>query len=275
MHQIYLPAFYLGVSEELDKQASMSIDSMPVNENILPNISKQTKWRYVRTKDGLKLTDGNLVYSFGGLPEEFPAEDTRISRHTDDNILDFDKDAITKGTAQIHRSSPDNIYMTLATGRHNPTFMLQHEGGKNWRYSPAKKFVQKLKALSQARAIEPETVSVVPEAMIEGAQDAIKQAGISNMLVSPGIGAGHLDASSAARGLQNLGSSIANAGQWIGRHPITSGIAAYGIARNMVPNYRRRVLSHPEQYYRTKDTLLPIAAAAVPVTLASAIMQGR
>jgi len=275
MTQIYLPAFYLGVREELDKQAALEIDSMPVNENILPNISKQTKWRYARTKDGLKLTDGNLVYSFGGLPEEFPAEDTRVSRHEDDNILNFDKDAIAKGTAQIHRSSPDNIYMTLANGMHNPTFMLQHEGGKNWRYSPAKKFIQKLKALSAAKAAVPETVSVDPAAMIEGAQDTIKQAGITNMLSSPGIGAGHLDASSAAQGLQNIGSNLSNAFQWMGRHPITSGVGMYGIARSMVPNFRRRILTHPEQYYRTKDTLLPLAVAAVPATIASAIMQGR
>lgn len=275
MTQIYLPAFYLGVREELDKQASMQMDSMPVNENILPNISKQTKWRYARTKDGLKLTDGNLVYSFGGLPEEFPAEDTRVSRHEDDNILNFDKDAIAKGTAQIHRSSPDNIYMTLANGMHNPTFMLQHEGGKNWRYSPAKKFIQKLKALSAAKAVSPETVSVDPAAMIEGAQDTIKQAGITNMLSAPGIGAGHLDASSAAQGLQNIGSNLSNAFQWMGRHPIASGVGMYGIARNMVPNFRRKILTHPEQYYRTKDTLLPLAAAAVPATIASAIMQGR
>jgi hypothetical protein len=275
MTLIHLPAFYLGVREELDKQASMQMDSMPVNENILPTISKQTKWRYARTKDGLKLTDGNLVYSFGGLPEEFPAEDTRIGRHVDDNILNFDKDAISKGTAQIHRSSPDNIYMTLANGMHNPTFMLQHEGGKNWRYSPAKKFVQKLKALSAAKAMEPETVSLDPSAMLEGAQDTIKQADITNMLSAPGIGAGFLTANSAAQKLQNIGSNLAGAGAWMGRHPIASGLGLYGLARNMVPKFRSRVVGHPEQYHRTRDTLLPIAAAAVPTTLASAFMQGR
>jgi len=275
MTLIHLPAFYLGVREELDKQASMTMDSMPVNENILPNISKQTKWRYARTKDGLKLTDGNLVYSFGGIPEEFPAEDTRVSRHTDDNILNFDKDAISKGTAQIHRASPDNIYMTLANGTQNPTFMLQHEGGKNWRYSPAKKFVEKLKALNALKATAPETVSVDPQAMIEGAQDTVKQANISNMLSAPGIGAGFLTADSASQRLQNIGKSIADAGQWMGRHPIASGIGLYGLARNIVPNYRRRILNHPEQYYRNRDTLLPIAAAAIPATLASAYMTGR
>jgi len=270
MTELYLPAFYLGVSEELAKQAGMQVDSMPLNENILPTISKQTKWRYVRTKDGLKLTDGNLVYSFGGLPEEFPAEDARISRHADDNILNFDKDAVSKGTAQIHRASPDNIYMTLANGSQNPTFMLQHEGGKNWRYSPAKKFVQKLKALQEKTPLPEEPVSVDPTALIEGAQDTVKQA---SMLSLPGLGAGMLTADTAALGLNNIGQNLLQAGQWMGKHPVASGLGMYGLARTAVPSFRKNILSHPEQYYRTRDTLLPIAAAAVPATLASAIMK--
>jgi len=276
MTEVYLPAFYLGAKEELDKHASMQMDSMPVNENILPTISKQTKWRYVRTKDGLKLTDGNLVYSFGGMPEEFPAEDTRISRHADDNILNFDKDAVSKGTAQIHRASPDNIYMTLANGSHNPTFMLQHEGGKNWRYSPAKKFLQKLKAMSAASPTQPESVNVDPSAMLEGAQDTIKQAMEPAMMASlPGLGAGAFTADTAAAGLNNIGQHLSNIGQWIGKHPVASGVGMYGLARNMVPKFRRQILTHPEQYYRNRDTLLPIAAAAIPTTLASAYMHGR
>jgi len=272
MTEIYLPAFYLGAKEELDKHAAMQMDSMPVNENILPTISKQTKWRYVRTKDGLKLTDGNLVYSFGGLPEEFPAEDARISRHEDDNILNFDKDAVSKGTAQIHRASPDNIYMTLANGAHNPTFMLQHEGGKNWRYSPAKKFMQKLKAMSAAQQSAPETVNVDPAAMLEGAEDTIKQA---SMLSLPSMGAGMLTADSAALGLQNLGNGVAAAGQWMGRHPVASGVGIYGLARNMVPKFRQQIFTHPERYYRNRDALLPVAAATIAPAIASAYMQGR
>lgn len=270
MTELYLPAFYLGAKEELDKHAAMQMDSMPVNENILPTISKQTKWRYVRTKDGLKLTDGNLVYSFGGMPEEFPAEDTRISRHTDDNILNFDKDAVSKGTAQIHRASPDNIYMTLANGSHNPTFMLQHEGGKNWRYSPAKKFLQKLKAMSAAQSAQPESLNVDPSAMLEGGQDAIKQAMTENLI---GLGAGAFTADTAAAGLNNIGRGLAHAGQWMGQHPIASGLGIYGIGRNIVPKFRRQILTHPEQYYRNRDALLPIAAATIAPTLASAYMQ--
>jgi len=179
MIDVHLPAFYLGVREELEKHAGTDMMSMPVNENILPSINKQTKWRYVRTKDGLKLTDGNIVYSFGGIPEKYPSEDFKIQRGADDNLLNFENDAISKGTAQIHRASPDNVYMTLADGSQNPTFMLQHEGGQNWRYSPSKKFMKKLKAVSDA--ISPEgsaeqpPLSVDPEALLAGAEDEVRK----------------------------------------------------------------------------------------------------
>lgn len=262
MTEIYLPAFYLGAKEELEKHAAMNIDSMPSNENILPTISKQTKWRYVRTKDGLKLTDGNLVYSFGGLPEDFPIEDTRISRHPDDNILNFDKDALSKGTAQIHRASPDNIYMTLANGQHNPTFMLQHEGGKNWRYSPGKKFIQKLKALRDAQPSQPETLNVDPSALIQGAEDTVKQAMLES---SPALGAGMLDLDSVTSGINRIGSGLAEAGQWAGKHPIASSVGLYGLANKVLP----------QQKDRTREALLPVAAATIPPAIAAAYMAGR
>ena len=169
-------------------KVAFDIAGMPVNENILPSLSGQAKWKYVRTKDGLKLSDGNLMYSFGGFPEEYPTEDTRISRGVDDNILDFEKDAISKGTAQIHRASPDNIYMTLANGGENPTFMLQHESGKNWRYSPGKKFLEKLQKIKknifpdsketpQAKEQSYQDSTLLdPSSLFDGAKDQLKQA---------------------------------------------------------------------------------------------------
>jgi hypothetical protein len=143
MDSLELDAFTLGVQEEL---ANKYAGELPTNENLLPSSNKQLRWKYVRTKDGLKLSDGNLVYHFGGFPDHYSEDDHRVHRGDDDSILNFEKDHLSKGTAQIHRSSPDNVYMTLANGQHNPTFMLQHEGGKHWRYSPSKKFVEKLKA---------------------------------------------------------------------------------------------------------------------------------
>lgn len=199
MLEINIPAFALGVAEELEKKSflekyAFDVSSMPLNENIIPTLKGQTKWKYVRTKDGLRLSDGNLVYSFGGFPDEYPSEDSRISRTTDDNILNFENDALQKGTAQIHRASPDNIYMTLADGLKNPTFMLQHEEGKNWRYSPSKKFLKKLKAIQETLPQnQPENIMIDPSALADGAAEQLKTA-FEMDLINPYVPEGMLDA---------------------------------------------------------------------------------
>jgi hypothetical protein len=324
MQQIYLPAFYLGVHEELQKQArcwegyetvpgkepysedscrpkkskkekkaATDLSSMPVNENILPNIDRQAKWRYVRTKDGLKLSDGNLVYSFGGFPEQYPSEDSRVSRMTDDNILNFENDALSKGTAQIHRSSPDNIYMTLATGGDNPTFMLQHEGGQNWRYSPSKKFIAKLKAMESgsptqvAPAVAPESVKeeehpqvnsvlIDPASLMSGGQDAIKQA--FDLSSNGGI---FNDATDAANSINAGLSSIGEFGKGMissmSEKPITS-IARSLIGAKIFNDIRDKI--NPERVHermidpraRTDSLVWPLAGAVAPVVASSAIM---
>lgn len=288
MQQIDLPAFFLGVSEELQKQANLpDAAGMPINENILPNISSQAKWKYARLKDKLKLSDGNLVYSFG-LPEEFPSEDTRISRLEDDNILDFDKDALSSGTAQIHRASPDNIYLTLADGAQNPTFMLQHEGGKQWRYSPAKKFLAKLRALADAKAkvetpsgseaalpeespVSEDTTLIDPQALLKGAQDFLKTAWDAS---------GMMDATEAAHvalkgieGLKGLGEGMI---QWHANNPITSmaqgyfGAKAIGALRDKFNPSRaiKRIIDPKE---RTSRELMPLVSAGIPTIAAGAI----
>ena len=327
MQHVYLPAFYLGVHEELqkharcwegyepvpgkepysedscrpkgskkEKKASTDLNSMPVNENILPNIDRQAKWKYVRTKDGLKLTDGNLVYGFGGFPEEYPSEDARISRMSDDNILNFENDSISKGTAQIHRSSPDNIYMTLATGSQNPTFMLQHEGGQNWRYSPSKKFLAKLKALEATREprVEAEknpaeqppahaeaqtpvnSMLIDPASLISGAEDNIKQA--FNLATGEGIFENATEAANAINsGLTSIGDFGKNLITNMAEKPVSSiakslllGKAISGIRDKFNPErIPARMIS---QRARTDNMIWPLVGAAAPVALSSAIM---
>jgi hypothetical protein len=60
--------------------------------------------------------------------------------------------------------------------------------------------------------------------------------------------------------------------QWAGNHPVATGLGLYGAANAVVPEYRKNVVTDSEKY-RNRDTLLPIAAAAVPATLASAFMK--
>jgi hypothetical protein len=248
-------------------KTSMDLSSMPMNENILPNIGKQAKWKYVRTKDGLKLTDGNLVYSFGGFPENFSADDSRVSRMSDDSILDFEKDMLSKGTAQIHRSSPDNIYMTLADGSQNPTFMLQHEEGKNWRYSPSKKFLSKLKAISDLSKKEnpsiPETVDVNPESMLDAATDAgVKLANLSLNMTADDLA----DASTnLIEGVKNFGKGFVHTHA---TKPVTGFLESYMLSKGIGSirdylNPKRKIERLIDPAVRKSREVWPLAEAAL------------
>lgn len=287
-----IPAFTLGVKEELEKiskkkrcwegyepvpgkkpysedscrpegeeKKAFDIDGMPLNENILPNISSQAKWKYVRTPSGLKLSDGNLVYSFG-IPE-FSSEDSPVERLSDDNLTDFEKDMTSKGTAQIHRSSPDNIYMTLADGSQNPTFMLQHEKGKSWRYSPSKKFLEKLKSLESAQK-EP-NVSVDPSAVLDAAKDYEKTAQHGLMM-----GAVHgMDQEQLAESIKNIINKTKELGgaglDFVHENPGTSMLGTY-LASKALSNMRDREPGEEEP-----SELAHIARSALPVAALSAI----
>lgn len=268
----------------LKKRAGFDSNAMPANENILPNITNQAKWKYVRTKDGIKLTDGNLVYSFGGFPEGYPGEDLKVSRTEDDNILNFDKDAVSKGTAQVHRSSPDNIYMTLADGANNPTFMLQHEEGKSWRYSPSKKFLEKLKRMGEAAKIErpskqedyaitpSDTMLIDPASFKAGAEDFAKQAAYN-----PYTGQGHgMNAPEFAEKLKEIMNGTQdfaeNAVGFAGEHPIATALGGYFAAKG-ARGIKRMLDDNQQAAPRNplKDELMPITAGALPALAGMAI----
>jgi hypothetical protein len=264
-----------------EKKAGVDVSGMPINENILPTMSSQAKWRYVRTKDGLKLTDGNLVYSFGGFPEDYPAEDTRISRLADDNILNFENDALSKGTAQIHRSSPDNIYMTLATGKDNPTFMLQHEGGQNWRYNPSKKFLAKLQKMKESLpAGSSEEIPVDASAVLDAAKDTpVKAAELD--ITNPYIPRGFYDADSLANlfssSVRGAGDFVKNTINTMAERPVTSAVKAYALglgidkARDFLDPEREESRKNLTNIQKAKQYINPVLWATLPVIAAKAL----
>jgi hypothetical protein len=259
---------------------------MPVNENILPNITNQAKWKYVRTKDGLKLSDGNLVYGFGGFPEEYPAEDARVNRLADDNILNFENDAISKGTAQIHRSSPDNIYITLANGAHNPTFMLQHEEGKNWRYSPSKKFIEKLKAVKntinpvtqETKKEQPATETsdstlIDPSSLFKGASDFLKEAYNINEGFLGGSDQAAKVFTDAINNTKDFGNMVIDQSV---AYPILSMLGGYGLSKGISKlrdfmNPRREMLREMTGSGGLSHELGHVAMGVLPTMLAGAI----
>lgn len=166
--------FRLGVMSML-KSAQLGggfMESHTAGENILPYLESQRKWRYARHPQGIRLSDGTHVWSFD-MPE-FAAETGRATRAADPNILSWESGASERGTAQVHRSSPDSIYLTLHNGRENPTFHLEHMEGKNWKYIPGKKLRERL----LQRAAESSQVEINPESLLEGGVKAAMDFGL-------------------------------------------------------------------------------------------------
>lgn len=209
-----LTQFQMGVEDMLIEKSAAIIESS-VNENILPFLTGQRKWRYVLTQEGLRLSDGERVYGFA-LPDPSLGEMSEVAKLDDVGLHEFEKDKISGGTAQVHRASPDNIYLTLADGRANPTFTLEHSSGKNWRYLPSKKLIERKAQMLQPT---PESLEVNPEALLAGAETSIKTADFSmhwdlnqaNNFVQEGLGLGKklVDFKAAYPALLTLGGVLA------------------------------------------------------------------
>lgn len=225
---------------------SVDLSSMPLNESILPTSSSQLKWKYSQTPTSLRLSDGNLVYSFG-LPKDFPDEDTPVERLSDESLTDFEKDILSKGSAQIHRSSPDNIYLTLNDGRQNPTFMLQHERDKQWRYSPSKKFVEKLKKIKESLPTEiPENIQVDPQALLSATNLTDKTANYAQAIQSANQSGLHTfghnqqqiaaDLNNAAANTISFGN---NAIDFMAAHPLESAFGGFLAAKGLSALYNK------------------------------------
>lgn len=188
--KLHIDAFALGAHDYLhEKRGATSIFDAGANENILPSFQGQRNWRYAQTPEGLRLSDGDKVYSFG--VGELGDEVSRVPKLDDIPILDFESGKIGGGTAQVHRASPDSIYLTLADGRGNPTFRLEHEEGKNWKYIPSKKMIARLQQLrSHGDQKGPEHVStpkVDLASLMQGGVDGVKTAGVGSFLFGDGL----------------------------------------------------------------------------------------
>lgn len=188
--KLHIDAFALGAHDYLhEKRGGTNIFDTGANENILPSFQGQRNWRYVQTPEGLRLSDGDKVYSFG--VGELGDEVSRVPKLDDIPILDFENNKTSGGTAQVHRASPDSIYLTLADGRANPTFRLEHEEGKNWKYIPSKKMIARLQQLrSHGDQKGPEHVStpkVDLDSLMQGGVDGVKTAGVGSFLFGDGL----------------------------------------------------------------------------------------
>lgn len=184
-----IDAFAQGAWDRLgEKRAGSNLFDALINENILPSFNGQRKWKYVNAPEGLRLSDGDKVYSFG--LKDFDGEVGRVPKLDDIPLHDFEHGTAGSGTAQIHRSSPDSLYLTLADGRDNPTFRLEHEEGKDWKYIPSKKMLARLNQLKTHEGEGPGEVGnprVDVDSLMHGGLAGLKTAGVGSFLFGGGL----------------------------------------------------------------------------------------
>jgi hypothetical protein len=256
--KLYLDEFIWGVQDQLCSKTASLISTMP-NENILPSFEAQRKWRYVLTPEGMRLSDGDKVYGFA-LPEPAMREIAEIDKLEDSNLLDFEKNKLTGGTAQVHRSSPDQLYVTLADGRLNPTFTLEHSRDKKWKYIPSKKLQTRLEQLARNTA----PVEVDPAQVLVGGVDMLKSAMPSFNL--------DLDGASdmVNKGL-SIGGKILD---FKGSHPLLMGLGTLWGARKLSqlqghfnPEYAAEMAQAPGKRFNREIGLPLMASLAVPAAI--------
>ena len=137
--QLYLAEFLEGVenAQQLHKKGE-DLFGMG-NHAMFPTVSSQSKWRFARAGNVLRLHDGNSIYSFEAPNGESDETDFPLNRVDDVGHHEFETGATSKGLAQVHRADPGSIYFTIQEGGKNPTYTFRHEGGTTWKGIPKKK----------------------------------------------------------------------------------------------------------------------------------------
>jgi len=114
-----------------------------------PFSNNQQNWKY-KHKDGkLSLKNGETIYSFSFPDKLVPDKEEdnhsfEIKRLNDNNYSNI---ATHERTAQVHRSHPGQLYITLHEGKRNPTYTLKHQNENVWKAILKKKINKQIKDL--------------------------------------------------------------------------------------------------------------------------------
>lgn len=107
-----------------------------ITEVLAPTNNTQQNWRYARGQDWLKLHAGNAIHHFKFPVEE--SDDFAVTKHEHEVTDNWDEGATRKGRAQLHKSDPGMMYVTLHDGLRNPTYKLQQHYENTWKVVPKK-----------------------------------------------------------------------------------------------------------------------------------------
>ena len=193
--RLSLDDFIMGISLAMSKKAEEISHPFTNTGSIFPTSESQTKWRYAKGAGKLQLNDGNTIHQFSYTSSDIGDEDFLMTKHEDVSYFDFGKDLPSQGTAQVHRSSPGHIYVTLHDGKTNPTLMIRHVEEGTWRASPKTKKKSAeidLEAFQQGLTDKVALLDTILKGIHHGSNmlsDGIRSVG-NNPLASAGIGLG-------------------------------------------------------------------------------------
>lgn len=164
---LYLNDFVSGLAEAFKLKYAEAVHFQTSSKSsILPTLETQANWKYSRTGSSLHLDDGTNIHVFDLTDEstdsDFPA------KKKDDGIFPA-VNKLTQHTAQVHRSNPAAMYVTLHDGHKNPTYTFRHENEDNWRVIP------KIKKAELS-------IFVDPEVFISSAIDKMGEDGLLDSL---------------------------------------------------------------------------------------------
>lgn len=217
---LYLSDFLRGINKGLAKNAN-DLFSMDTG-SIFPHLSSQAKWQFAKGPNYIHLSDGNQVHAFETHGEE-QDNDFPLKKLPDVPIHEFGKDALIKGTAQIHKADPGMIYFTLQDGRNNPTYTFKHVSDNSWRAIPKK-----------SKTAQEQPIVIDAEAFMKGIEAKIAEDGIFHNILD-----------GAVKGVDHLGRGAINTLMQPGRNPLQA--AGLGLAAGATYDIGRRAL------YNTHD----------------------
>lgn len=197
MNEYFRQGFRSVLKAGNDQSEQQPLPTSVFNANtgsIFPEIGTQTKWKYARGNGRLQLHDGNSIHQFSYGEGEKDDQDYPMTKIEDVSYFDFGKDMEATGTAQVHRSNPGHIYVTLHDGKNNPTLNIKHVNETSWRASP--KIKKKQADLDKSLFTRELNKTAIIDSLVKGfhhganyLSDGIASIG-KNPLASAGVGLG-------------------------------------------------------------------------------------
>lgn len=187
-----LSAFLEGVDDALAEKQAADLFSSP-NGALFPAHQAQSKWKFARGADNLRLSDGTNAWHFDFPEGQHEDQDFHAHRAADPQMHEFHQGALSSGTAQVHRSDPGSIYLTLQEGKANPTYTIKHMGGEKWKVIPKARKLKPVPLSAEAEVFKQALVQDIASAGNSDDWDRVLGRGVSHTvnaiqhgLLSPG-----------------------------------------------------------------------------------------